>query len=280
MSKLISRKRFHKTNSPAVLVLLGSAVFLWLAAASAQAQVNPPGPSDNVRVSFNGQVFVARPISESEEGQLFSIDVPRTIVELTELGVTGQTQISDRLIIEPYSIQFQSDPPGSVGGPGRTIPGVQQVSENFNPISLRFGSDVENPNGGGQLSDFVDVLIAGTLVAHFDLFDSPTVPETPVTFAGGPYLFDMMEPGRIPSLSDTLDIQQFLFSFVSDSTEEGLPPISVLPNDAFFSRPELGEAFSYDVVAFSDIDVPEPSSLVLAALGLIGLAARSCRRKR
>ena len=282
MNTAVFQTRLHSSIRTATIVLLASAATLWLSAASATAQVNPPPFSDNLKVLVNGLPMVDFTISEADEGIPFVYTVPRTIIELTEPGTAGQIQISDRLVIESYVIQFQSDPPGVVGGPGRPIPGVQQVAEYFSPIALRFGSDVENPNGGGTRSDFVDVLVAGTIVAHFDLIENPLIPELPITFAGGPYLFDMME--NAAQLSDILDIQQFLFSFESDSTEQGLPFIDILPSDVFFSFPEAGPngtnvVFGYDVVASSDI-VPEPSTLVLVVFGLIGLAARACRRKR
>ena len=127
MSTNIFQARLYRTFRKATLTFLGSAAFLWLAVASATAAVILPPPSDEVRVSVNGSTVVDFFINESEEGQTFSIPVPRTIIELTEPGTTGQTQISDRLIIEPYTIRFWSDSEGPVTPP-RTIPGVGRRS--------------------------------------------------------------------------------------------------------------------------------------------------------
>jgi hypothetical protein len=279
--------RLHKTIRFTSFSLLGSAAFLWLAAAPTNAQIiiNPDAPSDHVSVVVNGlsPPIAELKINESQEGALFTIPVPRTIIDLIEPGLpgTGQELISDRLIIEPYEILFQSDPFGTVGTPGRDIPGVVKVPEDFSPISLRFGSDVQDPTNPGSLSDFVDVFVGGSAAPiHFDIFETPSGEPPLPPFIGGPYYFDMLEDDG--TLSDTLDIPQFAFSFVSDADDIGLPPIDD-PTAVYFRFPELGldgngQIFGYDVRAVSDRpDVPEPACIALAAsalFGLIGLVRR------
>ena len=71
-----------KSMRTATFTLLGSAVYLWLAASPATAQ-EPPNPiSDAVKVSVNGAEVLSFSITESEEGMPFVITVPGTIIEL------------------------------------------------------------------------------------------------------------------------------------------------------------------------------------------------------
>ena len=197
------------------------------------------------------------------------------------MGPLDKVILATGSFIEPYEILFQSDPFGTVGTPGRDIAGVVKVPEDFSPISLRFGSDVQDPSNPGSLSDFVDVFIAGSAIPiHYDIFETPSG-EPPVTFSGGPFLFDMLEDNG--TLSDTLDIPQFAFSFESDGEDVGLPVLDPLPGDKFFSFPEMGAdggglIFGYDVHASSDAEVPEPASVVLTALALVGAIGLVRRR--
>ena len=97
------QSQLRKAIRTATLTFLGSVTFLWLAATPVNAQiiVNPDPPSDRVSVVVNGLLppLVDYSFTESQEGGLFTILVPRTIIELTEPGgATGQGNISDRLV--------------------------------------------------------------------------------------------------------------------------------------------------------------------------------------
>ena len=86
------------------------------------AQEPPSTLSDSIKITVNGLPKLDFSITESQEGVPFFIFVPGTIIELTE----PNGLISDRMTINPYYINFESDPPGLVGGPPR--PGsIQEI---------------------------------------------------------------------------------------------------------------------------------------------------------
>jgi PEP-CTERM motif len=255
------------------LAILGALIVTILSISASVGFAEPVSPiSDSVNVSVNGLSVAGLSITDAEEGLAFDVLVPGTIIELLEPDGT----ISDRLIIDPYQFHFQSDAEGAPSPSPRA--GAIQVPENFSPLAIRFVSDAENPTG--TLSDTVDVFVNGAIVGHFDISELPTEPPLDVTLP--PVQFDMMEDPQF--VSDILDIGQIHFTFESDAEKIGLPQIEIPHGYVSFSFPELdvngnGILQNYDMVAVSD-PVPEPSSVILLAVGVLAIFPFAYRRRR
>jgi hypothetical protein len=109
---------------------------------------------------------------------------------------------------------------------------------------------------------------------------TPEGPEPRLPFATGALFFDLLQPNSTSDVSDYVDLPNGITGFFLSSENQadylGLPtPDGVIPED-----PLNGATVHYSVGFASDTEVPEPSSIALAGVGMLGLVGVVGRRRR
>ena len=190
----------------------------------------------------------------------------------------SQGLISDRVIIFGITATFSSDPALDPLPPGVT-PIVVQGESLLNLVEAGFTFTSDGDPSSGISDTFQLITPSGPRTATVTE-DMELQGLFQRTFTEPLTVYDFIEAGT-NKVEDRLIVNPFTVSLESDA-ENGLPILDPLPGMVFLNATEtpnvpvtVGSAVA--LIAVSDGEVPEPSTLALLGIGLA--ASRLCHRR-
>jgi len=250
-------------------LILGCAVLALMGGAAGEAKAGVISDSVNFFVGGTNVGGFTVPESSSEGSSLSLTVLNPIVIELLEPG----TQIiSDVLRISSLSLTFTSD--GDLAPPLPANPDAFQVGEIVTALDVRVQSDLDEPWTAPANSDVLQFFSAGNSPGSIKIAEDPTRPEIRTFRIGLPVTFDMLEADG--TVSDELVISQFSGSFTSDGD-----PSTITHTDGAFQLDETGSLQSlFRMDVNSDSAVPEPGSLTLLGMAVVGMAGYRWRRRK
>jgi hypothetical protein len=290
------------TRAISYLLVAGGVLLL---ARFAQAQAGAPSDVlDEVITDHHGNtitlatsphpisVTIAEPGPGAVEGGIVVTVPPLTIDFHEPASPTGQN-ISDRLHLDSYQVIIRSDDEAGLTPRSGSIFIPVAANERFLPVSILAHSDGNNPNGTTMESDHLHIVqgsytgFPGKLFA--DVSFAEPVPDGP----DAPPRFDFMIPGisydiaeattgTNSIISDYLDHSPITGYFISSDNQADydttIPVDGIVLEDGLSSDPFYGGDLNFALRFSSDIEVPEPGSIVLLAIGVASVIVTGRKR--